>query len=141
MAIFKFRVITKDQDDFFRDIVIHSEKTLHDFHQIIIQSIDSMTCTNSSFYLCDEKWHKTKHVDFSDTPCNSYISSELTPDTSLNELIKFPNQKLIYICNQHNIAFYIRLTDILPFCKENSDTRCVAGRGSITVKETSTINR
>ena len=131
MAIFKFRIIAKNEDDFFRDIVIHSEKTFLDFHEIIVKSIEPLTNDNSSFYLCDEKWHKISQIAVKEMLPDNNIQPELKNENRLIDFVRFPNQKLIYIYHKHNITFYIRLNEILSLCQDNAETRCVSSKGHI----------
>ena len=140
MAIFKFHVINKDQDDFFRDIVIDSEKTFLDFHNIISESIGFTLKASACFNLCDVKWHKLKTFLLPQETTEKEDQSEFMNDSKLTDFIKNPHQKLIYLIDSKcNFTLYIKLLDIVSFGSRNSETRCVASNGTLKVLEQMSI--
>ena len=148
MAIFKFRVINKDQDDFFRDIVIDSDKTFLDFHNIIAESIGFTLKASACFNLCDVKWHKLKKFLLPEEVVVKEDQSELMHESKLTDFIKNPHQKLIYLIDSRNdFTFYIKLLEIVSFGSKNSETRCVASNGvlnkldQISLSETIVIKK
>ena len=136
MAILKFRVINKDEDDFFRDIVIDSDKTFLDFHNIISESIGFTLKASACFNLCDVKWHKLKKFLLPEEFTVKEEQSELMNESKLTDFIKTPHQKLIYLIDsKSNFTFYIKLLDIVSFGSRNSETRCVASNGTLKTFE------
>ena len=132
MAIFKFHIILKDQDDFFRDIVIDSDKTFLDFHNIISETIGFSAKDSACFKLCDIKWHHLQTIFFNHEKVKEENKSVAMDESKLSDFIKNSHQKIIYLIDSKiNFTFYIKLLEIISFGSRNSETRCVASNGSL----------
>ncbi|MFI3303105.1 MAG: hypothetical protein SNI18_08070, partial [Rikenellaceae bacterium] len=57
MILFKFRMLSDENDHFVRDYEVPSEMTLLELHDFIIESLEYEPCI-ASFYTADEKWER-----------------------------------------------------------------------------------
>ena len=113
MAIYKFRLLLEDYDDFFRDIEIKSSQTFEDFHKIIIETLGFSGQELSSFYICDHLWRKGKEIALMDMTEDGNI--ETMNKAIIANYIEDPHQRMIYVYDFLDMwTAYIELVKIIP---------------------------
>ncbi len=60
--IYKFRVISEEEEDFFRDIEIKSDQTFLDLHNAIQDAVGYDKSQMASFFLSDDAWDKGMEI-------------------------------------------------------------------------------
>ena len=129
MHIYKFRILSDEDENFIRDIEIKSTQSFEDFHYIILESIDFIGHELASFYMCDRKWDKLREITLLDMmgPTEPETKSDddefdvkpevipifIMKDSKINKFIDDPHQRLVYeydFLNPH--TFYIELLKI-----------------------------
>lgn len=113
--IFKFRIISDEDDRFLREIKLDSEASFYDFHEAILKSTGYKDDQMTSFFTCDDRWEKETEVTLEDM---GYGSSEedryVMRDTRLSDLLEDEKQKLIYIFDPlTERMFFIELSEII----------------------------
>ncbi|MFA6924539.1 MAG: hypothetical protein WC223_09840 [Bacteroidales bacterium] len=97
MAIYKFRLLIDDYDDFFRDIEIKSKQTFADFHNIIQETFKLDEKELASFFLCDHLWRRGTEITLIDMTDNN--SGHVMKDSVLASFIEDPHQRMNYVYN------------------------------------------
>ena len=110
--VYKFRVILDVEEDVFRDIAIHEEDTLEDFHNAIVNAFGFDGMEVASFYTCDDTWNQEDEIpmfDIGDVPGEQKIMS----DYALNDLLSNEQTKIIYVYDFINMwTFLVELASI-----------------------------
>jgi len=153
MHIYKFRILSDEDENFIRDIEIKSTNTFEDFHQAILDSIGFIGQELASFYICDRKWNKHKEITLLDMTEEgmSNVSNSKEPDeeedeekiavipmfimrdSKINKYIDDPHQRMIYEYDFLNLrTFYIELMKVQPAEEGINYPRCTLLKGKIS---------
>ena len=60
--VFNFLIVSDEVEDFRREIAIDSEATFLDLQNAILDSVGYSHSELTSFFLCDEDWHKGQEI-------------------------------------------------------------------------------
>ena len=63
--IYRFRMLTDENDHFVRDFEVQAEATLLDLHEFIIHMLDYDPCM-ASFFTADDRWEKRQEYTYMD---------------------------------------------------------------------------
>lgn len=63
--IYRFRMLSDENDNFVRDFEIDADATLLDLHEFILQMLHYDPCM-SSFYTADDKWEREQEYTYMD---------------------------------------------------------------------------
>ena len=63
--IYRFRMLTDENDNFVRDFEIQADSTLLDLHDFIIKMLEYDPCM-ASFFTADARWERQKEYTFMD---------------------------------------------------------------------------
>lgn len=140
MHIYKFRMISEENDNFLRDIEIQANQTFEDFHNIISETVKLNGNELASFHVCDQKWNKlqeitliemideseegeeTRHIE------ETYVMSKAVVRDFINE----PSQRLLYEYDFLNMkTFYIELLSVYKQKDDVKYPRVTNKRGEI----------
>ncbi len=149
MHIYKFRILSDENEDFIRDIEIKSTQTFENFHFAIIESIEFAGDELASFFICDRKWNKTKEItlidmkievenqqkdedfDFKDVDKIIFPTS-IMKDSKINQFIEDPHQRMIWEYDFFNLrSLYIELSKIVPAIEGIDYPKCTLKKGKI----------
>ena len=131
MHIYKFRIISEENDSFFREIDIKPSSTFAEFHKAILDCVGFEDEEMASFYVCDGQWNKGQEISLCDLNINEDEDDDedvyppkktkktLPPlvmaDVRLKDIIIDPHQRFIYVYDFLNMwTFYIELFKIVP---------------------------
>jgi hypothetical protein len=121
--VYKFRLITDESDDFFRDFEIKADQTFYDLHLAIQNEFDYDQSQVASFFITDDKWRKKQEITLFDPAeeDDKKKSKVLVMDmVKLSEFVSDKKSKLLYVFDIFSDrAFYIELAEIK---KENKGT-------------------
>lgn len=146
--VYKFRILSEEDDKFIRDIEIKSTQTFEDFHFIILESLGFKGNELASFYTCDRKWNKHKEITLLDMTeqqapesdqfeDGEAIRQDIMPmfvmkDSKINKFIEDPHQRFIYEYDFLNLrTFYIELVKIIQGEENIKYPRCTLSKGKI----------
>ncbi len=108
MHIYKFRLLSAENDEFVRDIEIKANQTFKDFHDIITQCVKMDGNELASFHICDQSWAKHKEVtlldmrmgmgdvDADDETPGQIEEIFLMEDSRISDFIEEPHQRMVY---------------------------------------------
>ncbi len=114
MHIYKFKIVSEDQDDFSREIEIKPTDTFESFHKILVESFGFDGSQLASFFMCDDKWHKLQEISLVNMSDDESSATKEMRDAVLEELIEDPHQKILYVYDYLNYyTFRIELYKVL----------------------------
>lgn len=113
--IYRFRMLSDENDNFVRDFEISSDATLLDLHEFILQMLNYDPCM-SSFYTADDKWEREQEYTFMDMGGgmdDAGLGLPLPMATArLDEVLTHLYARLIYIFDPFNQrAYYMELIE------------------------------
>ncbi|MCT4636293.1 MAG: plasmid pRiA4b ORF-3 family protein [Bacteroidales bacterium] len=118
--VFRFRLLSDENDDFYRDIDIKDGQTLYDFHLAIQKNLGYDNSQIATFYTTNEDWEKIQEFTLFEMD-EKFESEAVVMDVALlSEFIKEEKQRLLYTFDQlMERSFFIELLDTF---KESKDT-------------------
>lgn len=147
MHIYKFRIISEENDSFFREIDIKPTSTFLEFHKAILECIGFEDEEMASFYVCDGQWNKGQEISLCDLNVSDEEDDEddlypkkgkktLPPlvmsDVRLKDIIIDPHQRFIYVYDFLNLwTFYIELFKIVPAAANTKYPVCTKCTGKL----------
>lgn len=112
-AVYRFRLIHEDTEDFYRDIDILSNQTFEDFHHAILESIKFDKKQLASFYISDDMWRRGQELTLMDMGTDE--NGTLMKDELLADHIDDPHQRYIYVYDYLDMwTFNLELIKIMP---------------------------
>ncbi len=146
MQVYRFRLLFEEQEDFLRDIEIKPGQTFKDFHDIILQSVDTESNELASFFICDPSWNKQREItlidmglkipdtDYDDDvkPVKVPIPVLIMEDVKIKEVIEDPHQRMLFEYNFLNpTTFFIELMKIVEGDPKKDYPICVKKEGTL----------
>ena len=112
--IYRFTIISDENDDFLREIQIDPDATFFDLHKEIVKAVNYTDDQMTSFFLCDDSWEKEKEVTLEEMDSNPELDSWIMEDTVLSELIEDEKQKMLYVFDyMTERCVFIELSEII----------------------------
>ncbi|MCW3807830.1 IS1096 element passenger TnpR family protein [Plebeiibacterium marinum] len=124
----RLRLISGEDDDFFRDIEISSESTFLELHNFIQQLLNFEEGQMASFFITDAEWHKNEEITLMDMALDESSDSNIMAETKIGQYITENKQRLIYVFdffNERNL--FIESFDITN--TECHKTQCINSAG------------
>lgn len=140
MHIYKFRMVSEENDHFLRDIEIRANQTFQDFHDIIAECVQLNGNELASFHICDQKWNKLKEITLIEMMDGSEEEEKtkhieetfVMKDAKIRDFIDEPNQRLLYEYDFLNMkTFFIELISVFKQKESVDYPRCTGKRGEI----------
>ena len=121
--VFRFRMLSDENDNFVRDYEVPYDMTLLDFHNFILRSLEYEECM-ASFFTADERWEKLREFTLMDMD----DGSEGAPAAMESETMGQPNHnnrdRLIYLFDMFgDRAYFLELTGAYEMPKDGSYPR------------------
>lgn len=133
--IYKFRIISDEKDDFFRDIEIEDNNSFFDFHTSIQNSTNYDSSYLATFFISNNKWEKLDEITLMDMSENDDNIKPVMHKTLLKDYFKKKKDKAIYIYDMFaERAFYIELIDIKEKDKSKKYPVLVNGNGKAPIQ-------
>lgn len=130
--IYRFRILSNEEEGFLREIEVLSSQSFLDFHTAIQQSVGYDQSQMCSFFLSDESWEKGLEItllDMGDYPGLEMIEMK---NTVLSEHITDKGQRLLYVFDFFSErAFFIELVDLIPKGPDAGFPRCAMSEGKV----------
>lgn len=106
--VFKFRMLSDENDHFVRDLEVPYDMTLRDFHAFIESSL-GYDAGMASFFTADDHWERLREYTLLDM---GDPESVLMESVTLGQLLHRNRERLIYLFDQLNDrAFYLELIE------------------------------
>lgn len=138
MHIYKFRMLSDENENFIRDIEIQATQTFSDFHDTISDCVRLNGNELASFHICDQKWQKLEEITLLDmgddlkeeNKAENVVS--IMKDAIIRDHISEPNQRLLYEYDFLNMkTFFIELLSVFKQKEEANYPRCTFKRSEV----------
>ena len=132
--VYKFTILSDEEDNFVRVINIDSEAKFIDLHNAILEAVSYEKNLMTSFFICDDNWEKGQEVTLVEMESSSEYDNLVMEDTTLEELLVDENQKLLYVFDMmSDRLFFIELTEIIPR-KNLEKAICISTEGDAPIQ-------
>lgn len=113
--VFRFRMLSDENDNFVRDFEIMASSTLLELHEFIIAMLGYDPCM-ASFFTADDRWERTKEFTFMDMNMGVGDGGFGTPEpmtsARLESVLTHLHDRLIYLFDPFNErAYYMELIE------------------------------
>jgi hypothetical protein len=98
--IYKFRIISSENDDFIREVAIDSQSTFLDLNNFILEELGYEKSQVTSFFITDCNWHKETEITLIDMTEGQNPEIKVMDKTKLGELITEKKQRLLFVFDQ-----------------------------------------
>lgn len=130
MMVFKFRMLSDENDNFVRDYELLYDTTLLAFHEFIRDSLNyeqSMV----SFFTADSHWEKQREFTLMDMDDGTEKSPLMMADVTLGQILHQNRDRLIYLFDVFaDRAYFLELTGAQEAVKGGKYPRQVFAQGS-----------
>jgi len=107
--VFKFRMLSDENDYFVRDYEVMYDTTLLDFHRFILASLEYEDCM-ASFFTADQRWEKLREFTLLEMG-DGDEAPEPMERVTLGQIIHNNRDRLIYLFDLFgDRAYYLELT-------------------------------
>ncbi|WP_010663947.1 IS1096 element passenger TnpR family protein [Marinilabilia salmonicolor] len=131
--IYKFRIISSENEDFIREIAINSHATFFDLHTFIVDELNYDKSQMTSFFLTDQNWHKETEVTLIDMTDGQDPDIKVMDTTKLGTLITEKKQRLLYVFDQFaERALFLELFEMSD--GEEKHPTCIRRQGTPPVQ-------
>ncbi len=108
--IFRFRMLSDENDHFVRDYEVRYDTTLLDFHRFILATLEYEECM-ASFFTADDRWEKQREFTCMDMGGDGDDAPEAMERVTLGQIIHNRRARLIYLFDMFgDRAYYLELT-------------------------------
>ncbi len=110
--IYLFRIISDEDQDFCRDLVIDGSDTFLDFHHTLQENLGYDPSQLASFFLTNEVWEKQQEITLIDMMQDPDLPVVIMDQVTLDEQITEASQRMIYLFDFFSDrAFFIELLE------------------------------
>lgn len=108
--VFRFRMLSDENDHFVRDYEVMYDTTLLEFHNFILESLEYEPCM-ASFFTADDRWEKQREFTLMEMGDDAEGMPETMEHVRLGQIIHHLRDRLIYLFDMFgDRAYYLELT-------------------------------
>ena len=108
--VFRFRMLSDENDNFVRDYEAMYDMTLLDFHDFILQALEDEPCM-ASVFTADDRWEKQREFTSVEMDDGSGDAPAAMESVTLGQVIHNRRDRLIYLFDMFgDRAYYLELT-------------------------------
>ncbi len=147
MHIYKFRLLSTENDEFIRDIEIKANQTFKEFHDIISSCVKMNGNELASFHICDQSWAKNKEITLMDMRFemetegvdveqeNPIENLHLMAQSAIRDFMDEPHQRLVYEYDFLDmVTLFIELQSVRKLNDDNTYPRCSNSIGELSAQ-------
>lgn len=109
--VYHFLILSGEDEDFVREILIAADSSFLDFHYAIQESVDYDKSQLASFFVSDDEWSKGQEIML--MLMDETADSVLMADVTLHDIVKEVKDRLIYTFDFFgNRGFFVELLSI-----------------------------
>ena len=141
MKVYKFRLLTEEQDGFIREIEVKSDQTFKDLHEFIVKTLKFDGKELASFHIANENWEKLVEITLVDMSgkADEELRSEdqvhtifVMAETILDRFLDEVGQKLIYEYDFLQMkTFQLELINISAVSKKSNYPNLTYSKGKL----------
>lgn len=107
--VFRFRMLSDENDRFVRDYEVMYDMTLLEFHEFLLQTLEYEPCM-ASFFTADDRWEKRREFTLMEMG-GGEAGPESMDSVTLGQIIHNRRDRLIYLFDLFgDRAYYLELT-------------------------------
>lgn len=127
--IYKFRIISSENDEFIREVAINSHATFLNLHDSIVLELQYEQSQMTSFFLTDQNWHKETEITLIDMTDGQDPDIHIMGKTKIGELVSEKKQRLLYVFDQFaERSLFLELFEIAD--GETPNPLCIRRQGN-----------
>lgn len=108
--VFRFRMLSDENDNFVRDYEAMYDTTLLDFHRFLLEALEYEPCM-ASFFTADQRWEKLREFTSEDMGGDSEQGPQPMERVTLGQIIHNNRDRLIYLFDLFgDRAYFLELT-------------------------------
>ncbi len=112
--IYKFKVLSEEDDKFFMDVEILSDQTFYDFHNFLQEELEYDSSFLAKFFISTHNWQRKQEIPLI-ADKKSAKNTIIMDKAILANYMKDAHQKLIYLFDILNDrTFFIELMETIP---------------------------
>lgn len=111
--IYRFRMLSDENDNFVRDFEVDAEASLLDLHEFLVEMLGYDPCM-ASFFTADDRWERLREFTCMDMGMGDGATDSPVPMDSvrLGEVLRHLRDRLIYVFDPFTQrAYYIELVE------------------------------
>jgi len=110
--IYLFRVVSDEDQNFYRDVVAEGSDTFLELHQTLQKNLGYDANQLASFFITNEMWEKQKEITLIDMMQDPNLGTTTMDQATLEEFLTEFNQRMIYVFDFFaERAFFIELIE------------------------------
>lgn len=110
--IYLFRIISDEDQEFHRDLVIEGSDTFLDFHRTLQENLGYDPTQLASFFITSEMWEKKLEITLIDMMEDSGLETVTMDQATIQEHITEVDQRMIYVYDFFSErAFFMELIE------------------------------
>lgn len=110
--IYLFRVVSDEDQNFYRDVVAEGSDTFLELHQALQENLGYDANQLASFFITNEMWEKQKEITLIDMMQDPKVGTTTMDQVTLEEFLTEIGQRMIYIYDFFaERAFFIELIE------------------------------
>ncbi len=94
--LYKFLILSDENENFWREIAINSDASFLDLHHIVLESVGFEDTQLTSFYTCDDEWQKELEITQIEMETTLDVDSYTMEGTMLEQLLEDEGQRLLF---------------------------------------------
>ena len=107
--VFRFRMLSDENDNFVRDYEVMYDTTLLEFHNFLLETLEYEPCM-ASFFTADALWEKQREFTLMEMDEGETLSMA---DVTLGQILHHIRDRLIYLFDLFgDRAYYLELTGV-----------------------------
>lgn len=108
--VFRFRMLSDENDRFVRDYEVMYDMTLLEFHNFLLEALEYEPCM-ASFFTAGRRWEKLREFTLMEMGDGSAESPAMMEEVTLGQLMHRLRDRLIYLFDLFgDRAYYLELT-------------------------------
>ncbi|MCP4311474.1 MAG: plasmid pRiA4b ORF-3 family protein [Bacteroidetes bacterium] len=110
--ILLFRILSDEDQEFYRDLVIDGSDTFLDFHKVLQENLGYDPTQLASFFITSKSWEKEQEITLIDMNQDSGIETLTMGEVTLDEYLSEVSQRMIYVFDFFSErAFFMELIE------------------------------
>jgi len=119
--IYRFRILSDENKEFARELLIHNEQTFLDFHHCLQEDLGFDPKQLASFFLTNSTWEKQLQITLIDMMDDEGGNCITMDQATIGTYLSTKGQRLIYVFDFFSErSFFIELTEILEIADKKS---------------------
>ena len=128
--IYLFRVVSDEDQNFYRDVVAEGSDTFLELHQVMQENLGYDACQLASFFITNEMWEKQKEITLIDMMQDPTLGTTTMDQVTLDEFLTEISQRMIYVFDFFaERAFFIELIEMSDQTSPKETPFVAQGRG------------